>query len=96
MTFEPLVSVAAYARDVFLRSDSELLVRQINGQYQIKAPRLQELHEKARQIILGFRRFEVRHVPRAENAAADEQANLAIDEAVRQGKARPSNDARWS
>ena len=68
------------AKDVALRSDSELLVRQINGQYRIREPRLEELHRAARQVIQGFRRFEIRHVARELNSDADAQANQAIDE----------------
>jgi ribonuclease HI len=68
------------AKDVALRSDSELLVRQINGQHRIREPRLEELHRAARQAIQGFRRFDIRHVARELNSDADAQANLAIDE----------------
>jgi ribonuclease HI len=68
------------ARDVALRSDSELLVRQINGQHRIREPRLEELHRTARQVIQGFRRFEIRHVAHGANSDADHQANLAIEE----------------
>jgi ribonuclease HI len=69
------------AVDVALRSDSELLVRQINGQYRVRNERLVRLHRAARELIQVFRRFEVRHVARDENSAADAQANLAIDQA---------------
>ena len=69
------------AVDVALRSDSELLVRQINGQYRVRNDRLFRLHGAARELIQVFRRFEVRHVGRDENAAADAQANRAIDDA---------------
>jgi ribonuclease HI len=71
------------AVDVALRSDSELLVRQINGQYRVRNERLTRLHRAAREVIQAFRRFEVRHVPREENVDADAQANRAIDEAKR-------------
>ena len=71
------------AVDVALRSDSELLVRQINGQYRVRNERLIRLHRATRELIQVFRRFEVRHVAREENTAADAQANRAIDEAQR-------------
>jgi ribonuclease HI len=70
------------AVDVALRSDSELLVRQINGQYRVRDERLALLHRTARDLIRTFRRFEARHVPREANSAADAQANLAIDQAA--------------
>ncbi len=69
-------------RDVQLRSDSELLVRQLNGQYQVRAPKLIPLHIRVREIARAFARFEARHVPREDNTRADAQANLAIDEAL--------------
>ena len=62
------------AVDVALRSDSELLVRQINGQYRVRNERLIRLHRAARELIQVFRRFEARHVGRDENTAADAQA----------------------
>lgn len=71
------------AKEVGLRSDSELLVRQINGTYRVKEPRLQDLHRAAREVLQRFRRFEIKHVPREENGQADEQANLAIDDTPR-------------
>lgn len=74
-------AAAIGAGDVAWRSDSELLVRQINGQYQVRNERLGRLHRAARDIIQTFHRFEARHVPREQNSAADEQANMAIDEA---------------
>lgn len=67
------------ANEVYLRSDSELLVKQINGTYRVKEERLQALHHQAREALQRFRRFDVKHVPREQNSAADAQANLAID-----------------
>jgi ribonuclease HI len=69
------------ARDVVLQTDSELLVRQINGIYRVKNERLAQLHEQARSIMQGFRRLDVRHVRREFNADADAEANRAIDRA---------------
>ncbi len=67
------------ANEVFLRSDSELLVKQINGTYRVKEERLQALYHQAREVLQKFRRFDVKHVPREANSAADAQANAAID-----------------
>lgn len=69
-------------RDVVLVSDSELVVRQINGKYRIKNDRLLPIHQAARELIQQFRRFDIRHVPREQNADADRCANRAIDEAL--------------
>lgn len=60
-------------------SDSELLVRQINGQYKVKAPHLVPLFLRALKLRRSFPRFALRHVPRGENSHADGLANRAID-----------------
>ena len=60
-------------------SDSELLVRQIQGQYRVKAPGLKPLHDRARALLGRLADCRIEHIPRAENARADELANKAID-----------------
>lgn len=67
------------ANEVFLRSDSELLVKQINGTYRVKEEKLQALYHAAREALQKFRRFDVKHVAREQNREADAQANHAID-----------------
>jgi ribonuclease HI len=67
--------------EVEVYSDSELLVRQIEGRYQVKHPALRSLYATARDRIAAFRRFAIHHVPRELNADADALANLGIDEA---------------
>jgi ribonuclease HI len=69
-------------RDIEAYSDSELLVRQLQGRYQVKHPTLRSLHAKARERIAGFRRFTIHHVPRESNAEADTLANRGIEEAA--------------
>ena len=64
--------------DVF--SDSELLVKQLAGEYQVKADHLRPLHDEATALLKGFTSIQVRHIPREENAAADAMSNRAIDE----------------
>ncbi len=60
-------------------SDSELLVRQINGEYGVRSPALRLLYERARCLIEGFCSFRITHISRARNTLADELANEAID-----------------
>lgn len=60
--------------------DSELIVRQINGQYKVRNEHLQPLYLKARGLLQRLGHWSIRHVPRAENARADELANRGIDE----------------
>lgn len=78
--------------DVEVCSDSELLVRQIQGRYRVKHPALKALHAVARERIGTFRRFGIRHVRREENAEADALANRGIDEASRPGRRRAKPD----
>ena len=59
--------------------DSELVVRQLNGQYKVKEPRLQALHGQAMMLLNFFPRHSIRHVRRAQNKRADELANEALD-----------------
>lgn len=60
-------------------SDSELVVRQITGQYRIKNKPLIELAVEVQALRKKFRKFTIRHVPREENRDADRMANMAID-----------------
>lgn len=63
-----------------LFSDSQLLVRQLDGAYRVKAPHLVPLFLKVLQLRRGLTGFDIRHVPREENRLADRLANRAIDE----------------
>lgn len=62
-----------------VRSDSELLVRQIQGRYRVKSPDLKPLHERAVKRIREFAYFAIEHVPREMNREADALANAALD-----------------
>jgi ribonuclease HI len=64
---------------LLVRSDSELLVRQMQGRYKVKSPDLRPLYERARKLARGFAYFAIEHVPREENRKADELANVALD-----------------
>ncbi|MBN2211873.1 MAG: ribonuclease HI family protein [Sedimentisphaerales bacterium] len=59
--------------------DSELIVRQINGQYRVKNAQLKPLYERARELMDSFKAVAVRHVYREQNARADMLVNQAID-----------------
>lgn len=63
-----------------IRSDSELLVRQITGEYKVRNPGLQELYERAQKLLLKVGLWQIQHVRREHNRRADELANLAMDE----------------
>ncbi|WP_426754201.1 ribonuclease HI family protein [Myxococcus sp. Y35] len=68
------------AREVDVYADSELLIRQLGGRYQVKSPTLRPLYEEAQKLLKGFTKVKLHHVPRAQNAEADAMSNRAIDE----------------
>jgi ribonuclease HI len=62
-------------------ADSELMVKQMNGQYKVRAPQLIDLYQQARALVRQLDWFRIRHVRRAHNSAADKLANRAMDQA---------------
>jgi len=72
-------AVAQGIERLLVRSDSELLVRQMEGRYKVKSPDLQPLHEHARKLARGLTYFAIEHVPRERNSDADKLANIALD-----------------
>ena len=62
-----------------MRADSQLLMRQMTGAYRVKNAALRELWVEARRLVSAFERVRFVEIPRAENAAADLQVNLALD-----------------
>lgn len=73
-----------------LRSDSELLVRQLRGEYKVRAPHLTELASQVERLLRSFEGVDFKHVPREANARADPLANEALDGAL--GKPVPVQD----
>jgi ribonuclease HI len=67
------------AREVEVVNDSELVARQIGGQYKVKNPGLRPLWQETMAALRQFERWSVRNVPRAMNARADELVNEALD-----------------
>ncbi len=73
-------SLGRGAAEVTVHSDSELLVKQMEGAYRVRNPRLQALHAAACGLRKRFSRVTLRHVAREENRDADRLANRAMDE----------------
>ena len=71
-------------------SDSELMVKQIKGQYKVNHPALKELHGKATKMIDDLEAFEINHVLREKNRDADRLANLAMDRGTKRDTPGPS------
>jgi ribonuclease HI len=72
-------------------SDSELMVKQMKGQYRVNSPELRPLYEEARRRIPQLEHFQIQHVLREKNRHADRLANLAMDRGM--GRAPAANPA---
>lgn len=83
MGLEALLQLGA--KTVRVQSDSQLLVRQLNGEYRVRDARLKALWLKASELLRRFDRYRIVHVYREANKVADRLANRAID----QGCGRP-------
>jgi ribonuclease HI len=87
--YEGLLAALDYAiehnyRRLKIITDSELLARQINGQYKVKNPNLKGLYDRAGTLIAQFDAFRIEHVRREHNREADRMANEAMDAAAKQ------------
>jgi probable phosphoglycerate mutase len=69
----------AGASDVTLFADSELVVKQMRGEYKVRHPDLIPLHAEARRRVSRFTRFSIEHVPRERNKDADRLVNRALN-----------------
>ncbi|MCD6015858.1 MAG: ribonuclease [Solirubrobacterales bacterium] len=67
------------AAELDLVGDSELVVRQVKGEYKVKDAGLRELHSQVRAALANFERWSIRHVRREHNAVADRLVNEALD-----------------
>lgn len=65
---------------VEVRADSELMVKQLNGQYRVKHPNLIPLYREAQELLKKIPSYKIMHVRREMNKDADRLSNLAIDE----------------
>jgi ribonuclease HI len=72
-------AAALGAREVDLVNDSELIAKQLTGDYKVKHPAMRPLHAEAVQALTAFERWSIRSVPRAQNADADALVNAALD-----------------
>lgn len=70
------------ATEVDLVGDSELVVKQVKGEYRVKDQNLRPLHAEVRAALTPFERWSIRHVRREQNAAADRLVNETLDEAA--------------
>jgi ribonuclease HI len=68
------------AEIVDLRTDSELVARQIAGRYRVRHPDLKPIHARVMALLAELSTYTVGHVPRERNRDADRLSNVAIDE----------------
>ena len=76
---------------LLVRSDSELMVRQMQGRYKVNSADLKPLHERARKLSRGLAHFAIEHVRREQNREADELANIALDQTSSRMASLPSS-----
>ncbi len=66
---------------LLVKSDSQLLVKQLEGTFKVKDEKIKVLYDQAQELLKDFKAVEFLHIPRVENKLADELANKALDEA---------------
>ena len=79
---------------VHVNSDSELLVKQMNGEYQVKNEQLRDLIDEAKGAAEQFDLVTIRHVPRAQNSHADRLCNEVLDGEPKVSTTAPSRKSR--
>lgn len=77
LALEEAQTIGAERLTIF--ADSELMVKQIMGEYRVKNEGIKPLFAKAQKLLRAFSDYTIEHVPRDENRHADRLANLAID-----------------
>src|ERR687884_473171 len=78
-------------RKLLIHSDSELIVKQVRGEYKIKNEDLKWLADEAKTLMKDFASVTLTHVPREQNKRADELCNQVLDAAKPKPAARPSS-----
>lgn len=66
-------------KELFVRADSELMIRQVTGRYRVRNAGLLPYFQKVQDLVKSFSRIRFEHVPRSMNAHADRMANEALD-----------------
>jgi ribonuclease HI len=73
------LAVGLGARELELVGDSELIVKQVKGEYKVKDATMRELHAEVKRALRDFESWSIRHVRREHNAEADRLVNEALD-----------------
>lgn len=96
--YQALLAALEYAlrhdlRRVRVLTDSELVARQVTGDYKVKSADLKPLHQRVQQMVTRLESFSIQHVPREQNREADRLANRTLHAAA-QGETGPQAPAR--
>ena len=67
------------ADHVDIKTDSKLMVEQVQGHYRVRHPNLKPLFQKVTRLLSGYKTYTIVHIPRHQNAPADSLANRALD-----------------
>lgn len=77
---ERLLELGLTGEPLCIRVDSELLARQLKGEYRVKSPHLRAYYNQVQEKLLCFPGATIEHIPRHKNQVADQLANLAFSE----------------
>lgn len=67
------------ANSITINTDSELLVKQLNGDYKVKNEDLKQLFLRVQRLLKGFKQVQINHIDRSQNKGADKLATKAVD-----------------
>jgi len=96
LIFGLLLALSMEVCSLWVYGDSQLIVRQVNGVYEVRKPELMPYYEAARKLMNEFKHIEILHVPQSRNAPADALAKLAAALALPEGKsAQVTVEERW-
>ncbi len=96
--YSGLIAALEYAlshnyRNLKVRSDSELLVKQIKGEYKVRSEALFDIYREAKDLIRKLDSFHIQHVYREQNREADRLANVAMDQGTGKRTASPQQNS---
>ncbi|MCE9531606.1 MAG: ribonuclease HI family protein [Planctomycetes bacterium] len=80
-------------KHLHVHSDSELLVKQMNGEYRVKNADLKELYDQAQELLDEFQHVKITHVRRENNKRADQLCNIALDGDKPKAATKPRKEA---
>lgn len=75
-------ALAFSAKEVTVNMDSELVIKQLTGQYRVKEPRMQTFYKAAKELEKKFKSVKYAHIPRSQNKLADQLVNQTLDSMV--------------